>query len=106
METTAEDTPPTLQAVYPETVCEVGMLGWHFAAIHAAWPHLLVLTALRTHQDEDPEDRVARFSGCSKSRPSTLREIETGSSGIGPSTRYTASHHLAMRRWVTWPNVS
>ena len=61
METTAEDTPPTLQAVYPETVCEVGMLGWHFAAIHAAWPHLLVLAALRTHQDEEPEARVTKI---------------------------------------------
>ncbi len=60
METTAEDTPPTLQAVYPETVCEVGMLGWHFAAIHAAWPHLLVLAALRTHQDEEPTIYFAR----------------------------------------------
>ena len=61
METTAEDTPPTLRAVYPETVCEVGMLGWHFAAIHAAWPHLLVLAALRTHQDEEPEARVTKI---------------------------------------------
>jgi len=61
METTAEHTPPTLQAVYPETVCEVGMLGWHFAAIHAAWPHLLVLAALRTHQDDEPEARVTKI---------------------------------------------
>jgi hypothetical protein len=61
MGTTAEVAQPTLQAVYPETVCEVGMLGWHFAAIHAAWPHLLVLAALRTHQDEEPEVRVTKI---------------------------------------------
>jgi hypothetical protein len=61
METTAEEGPPTLHAVYQEAVYEVGMLGWHFAAIHAAWPHLLVLAALRTHQDEDPEARVAKI---------------------------------------------
>jgi len=61
METTAEEAPLTLQAVYPETVCEVGMLGWHFAAIHAAWPHLLVLAALRTRQDEEPEARVTKI---------------------------------------------
>ena len=61
METTAEEAPPTLQAVYPETVCEVGTLGWHFAAIHAAWPHLLVLAALRTRQDEEPEARVTKI---------------------------------------------
>jgi hypothetical protein len=61
MGTTAEEVQPTLQAVYPGTVYEVGMLGWHFAAIHAAWPHLLVLAALRTHQDEEPEVRVAKI---------------------------------------------
>jgi hypothetical protein len=61
METTAEEAPPTLQAVYPETVYEVGMLAWHFAAIHAAWPHLLVLAALRTRQDEEPQARVTKI---------------------------------------------
>ena len=61
MGTTAEEVQPTLQAVYPGIVYEVGMLGWHFAAIHAAWPHLLVLAALRTHQDEEPEVRVAKI---------------------------------------------
>jgi hypothetical protein len=61
MGTTAEEEAPTLQAVYPEAVCEVGMLGWHFAAIHAAWPHLLVLANLRTHQDEEPEARVTKI---------------------------------------------
>jgi hypothetical protein len=61
MATTAEFARPTLRAVYPETVYEVGMLGWHFAAIHAAWPHLLVLAALGTHEDEDPEARVAKI---------------------------------------------
>jgi hypothetical protein len=61
MATTAEFAQPTLQAVYPETVYEVGMLGWHFAAIQAAWPHLLVLAALRTHADEEPEARVAKI---------------------------------------------
>jgi hypothetical protein len=61
METTAEGAPPTLQAAYPETVCEVGMLGWHFAAIYAAWPHLLVLAILRAHEDEDPEARVGKI---------------------------------------------
>lgn len=61
MDTTAEKTPPTLQAVYPEAVYEVGMLGWHFAAIHAAWPHLLVLAALRSYQDEEPEARVTKI---------------------------------------------
>jgi hypothetical protein len=61
METRAEIAQPTLRAVYPETVYEVGMLGWHFAAIHAAWPHLLVLAALCTHEDEDPEARVAKI---------------------------------------------
>lgn len=61
MATTAEFARPTLRAVYPETVYEVGMLGWHFAAIHAAWPHLLVLAALCTHEDEDPEARVAKI---------------------------------------------
>ena len=60
MATTAEFARPTLQAVYPETVYEVGMLGWHFAAIHAAWPHLLVLAALCTHEDEEPEARVGK----------------------------------------------
>ena len=60
MDTTAEEA-PTLQAVYPGTVYEVGMLGWHFAAIHAAWPHLLVLAILRAHDDEDPEARVAKI---------------------------------------------
>ena len=61
METTAEFAQPTLRALYPETVYEVGMLGWHFVAIHAAWPHLLVLAALCTHEDEDPEARVAKI---------------------------------------------
>jgi hypothetical protein len=61
METTAEGALPTLQAVYPQTVCDVGMLGWHFAAIHAAWTHVLVLAALRTHQDEEPEARVSKI---------------------------------------------
>jgi hypothetical protein len=61
MGTTAEFAQPTLRAVYPETVYEVGMLGWHFAAIHAAWPHLLVLAALCTREDEDPEARVAKI---------------------------------------------
>jgi hypothetical protein len=61
MATTAEFAQPTLQAVYPENVYEVGMLGWHFAAIQAAWPHLLVLAALRTHADEEPEARVAKI---------------------------------------------
>jgi hypothetical protein len=60
MATTAEFARPTLRAVYPETVYEVGMLGWHFAAIHAAWPHLLVLATLCTYEDEDPEARVAK----------------------------------------------
>jgi hypothetical protein len=83
METIAESAQPTLQAVYPEAVYEVGMLGWHFAAIQAAWPHLLVLATSCAHQDEDPEARVAKFSGCWKSRLSPLREIGTGNSGIG-----------------------
>jgi hypothetical protein len=61
MEMTAEGAPPTLQAAYPETVCDVGMLGWHFAAIYAAWPHLLVLAILRAHEDEDPEARVGKI---------------------------------------------
>jgi hypothetical protein len=61
MGTTAEAAQPTLQAVYQETAYEVGMLGWHFAAIHAAWPHLLVLAILRAHEDEDPEARVAKI---------------------------------------------
>ena len=61
MGTTAEEAQPRLQAVYPETVCQVGMLGWHFAAIHAAWPHLLLLATLCTHEDEDPEARVAKI---------------------------------------------
>ena len=58
---TAEQAQPTLHAVYPETVYEVGMLGWHYAAIHAAWPHLLLLATLCTHEDEDPEARVAKI---------------------------------------------
>jgi hypothetical protein len=58
---TAEEAQPTLHAVYPETVYEVGMLGWHFAAIHAAWPHLLLLATLCTHEDEDPEARVGKI---------------------------------------------
>jgi hypothetical protein len=58
---TAEEAKPTLHAVYPETVYEVGMLGWHFAAIHAAWPHLLLLAILCTHEDEEPEARVAKI---------------------------------------------
>jgi hypothetical protein len=61
MATTAEFAQLRLRAVYPETVYEVGMLGWHFAAIQAAWPHLLVLATLRTHKDEDPEARVAKI---------------------------------------------
>jgi hypothetical protein len=58
---TAEEAQPTLHAVYPETVYEVGMLAWHFAAIHAAWPHLLLLATLCTDEDEDPEARVAKI---------------------------------------------
>jgi hypothetical protein len=58
---TAEEAQFTLRAVYPETVYEVGMLGWHFAAIHAAWPHLLLLANLCTHEDEDPGARVAKI---------------------------------------------
>jgi hypothetical protein len=61
MATTAEEAQPTLHAVYPETVYEVGMLGWHFAAIHTAWTSLLVLGALRTQKDEEPEARVAKI---------------------------------------------
>ena len=57
----AEEAQATLHAVYPETVYEVGMLGWHYAAIHAAWPHLLLLATLCTHEDEDPEARVAKI---------------------------------------------
>ena len=44
--------------------------------------------------------------GVGQGRLSTLREIRTGSIGIGLSTRYTASHHPSRRRLVTWPNVS
>jgi hypothetical protein len=61
MGTMAEEAQPTLYAVYRENVYEVGMLGWHFAAIQAAWPHLLPLATLCTHQDEDPEARVAKI---------------------------------------------
>jgi hypothetical protein len=61
METPAEEAKPTLHAVYPRTAYEVGMLGWHFAAIEAAWPHLLVLAALRSYEDEEPETRVAKI---------------------------------------------
>jgi hypothetical protein len=61
MGTMAEEAKSTLQAVYPEAVYEVGMLGWHFAAIHTVWTHLLVLGALRAHKDEDPEARVAKI---------------------------------------------
>jgi hypothetical protein len=61
MPTTPEVAKPTLHAVYPGTAYEVGMLGWHFAAIEAAWPHLLVLAALRSHEEEDPEARVAKI---------------------------------------------
>jgi hypothetical protein len=61
MGTMAEEAQPALHAVYRETVYEVGMLGWHFAAIQAAWPHLLLLATLCTHQDEDPEARVAKI---------------------------------------------
>jgi hypothetical protein len=63
MATTAEFTRLALHAVYPEAVYEVGMLGWHFAAIDAAWPHLLVLAALCTHDDEEPKARVAKILG-------------------------------------------
>jgi hypothetical protein len=106
METTAEEGPPTLHAVYQEAVYEVGMLGWHFAAIHAAWPHLLVLAALRTHQDEDPEARVAKILRLLEEPTIYFARDRTGSSGIGPWTQYTASHHPSRRRSVTWPNVS
>jgi hypothetical protein len=61
MGTTAEEAQPRLQAVYPEAVYQVGMLGWHFAAIHAAWPHLLLLATLCTHDDEPPEARVGKI---------------------------------------------
>jgi hypothetical protein len=61
MGTTAEEAQPTLQAVYRDTVHEVGMLGWHFAAIQSAWTHLLVLAALYTHNDEEPAARVAKI---------------------------------------------
>jgi hypothetical protein len=61
MGTTAEEAQPRLQAVYPETVYQVGMLGWHFAAIYAAWPHLLLLATLCTREDEAPEARVAKI---------------------------------------------
>jgi hypothetical protein len=59
--TTAEEAQPRLQAVYPEAVYEVGMLGWHFAAIHAAWPHVLLLATLCTRGDEAPEARVGKI---------------------------------------------
>src|SRR5512132_4148654 len=58
---TAEEAQPTLHAVYPETVYEVGLLAWHFAAIHAAWPHPLLLATLCTHEDEEPEARVVKI---------------------------------------------
>ena len=61
MATTAEYARLALHAVYPATVYEVGMLGWHFAAIDAAWPHLLILATLCTHDDEEPEARVAKI---------------------------------------------
>jgi hypothetical protein len=61
MDTTAKSVRPMLKAVYSETV-EVGMLGWHFAAIHAAWPHLLVLATLSTHGGQKPEARVTKIS--------------------------------------------
>jgi hypothetical protein len=61
MGTTAEEAKTTLQAVYPEAVHEVGMLGWHFAAINAAWPHVLVLASLCSREDEEPEARVAKI---------------------------------------------
>src|SRR4029453_8948089 len=61
MGTMAGEAQPRLHAVYRETVYEVGMLGWHFAAIQAAWPHLLLLATLCTDQDEDPEDRVSKI---------------------------------------------
>ena len=105
MDTTAEEA-PTLQAVYPGTVYEVGMLGWHFAAIHAAWPHLLVLAILRAHDDEDPEARVAKILWLLEEPTIYFAKIETGSSGTGPWIQYTASHHPPRRRSVTWPNGS
>src|SRR4029453_7625945 len=61
MGTMAGEAQPRLHAVYRETVYELGMLGWHFAAIQAAWPHLLLLATLCTHQDEDPEARVGKI---------------------------------------------
>ena len=61
MGTMAGEAQARLHAVYRETVYEVGMLGWHFAAIQAAWPHLLLLSTLCTHQDEDPEARVGKI---------------------------------------------
>jgi len=103
---TAEQAQPTLHAVYPETVYEVGMLGWHYAAIHAAWPHLLLLATLCTHEDEDPEARVAKILRLLEEPTIYFGEIRTGSSGIGPSTHHKASHHPSRRRLVTWQNVS
>jgi hypothetical protein len=61
MGTTAEEAQPRLHAVYRDTVYEVGMLGWHFAAIQSTWTHLLVLAALYTHNDEEPAARVAKI---------------------------------------------
>jgi hypothetical protein len=81
MATMAEFARLELHAVYPKTVYEVGILGWQIAAIDAAWPHLLVLAALCTTTTRSPRLGLRRFSGCSKSRLSALREIGTGSSG-------------------------
>ena len=92
---TAEEAQPRLHAVYPETVYEVGMLGWHFAAIHASWPHLLVLVALRSHEDEEPEARVAKILRLLE-EPTIYfardRDWQHWVSRAGPSTRRATTH--------------
>ena len=106
METTAEFEQPTLRAVYPETVYQVGMLGRHFAAIHAAWPHVLVLAALCTHEDEDPKARVTKV----------LRLLEEPTIYFARDPDWQQWYRAldpvhgeppsSTKRLVTWPNVS
>jgi hypothetical protein len=87
---------PTLHAVYPDVVYELGLLGWHFVAVRDAWEHALVLASLRSGEEEGSEARVTKIFSCSKSPLFTLTP-GTGSCGLRSSYAQKVRRHYPTR---------
>jgi hypothetical protein len=50
-----------IRAVYDEAVYDVGELGEYFVTLDETWSHFLLLAALRTGEEDDPETRVTKI---------------------------------------------